>query len=251
MRTIALVAIAVAVVLGVALWTFPADLAYRYVGNRLAPVALRGLGGTIWQGRAAGVDLIGHDLGRLDWTLQFLPLLRNEVVAQVALSGDSGNGHAVVERDADGRLQLHDAVVTVPARVAAPVLAIPALDLLGTIEIQIGHARLLGAWPADAAGTASWRNAAVAGAAQAQLGELRATFASTTDGGIAGTVVDLGGPLEVAGTFAARAGQYEAQARLAARGNNPQVTEALQYVGQPRADGSRDLEIRGRQLNLF
>jgi general secretion pathway protein N len=251
MRTIALVAIAVAMLLGVALWTFPADLAYRYVGSRLAPVALRGLSGTIWQGRAAGVDLVGHDLGRVDWTLQFLPLLRNEVIAQVALTGEIAIGHGVVERDADGRLQLRDAVLTMPARAAAPVLAIPALDLLGTIEIQVTRARLLGAWPTDAAGTASWHDAAVGGAAQAQLGELRATFASTADGGITGTVVDLGGPLEVAGTFGASAGQYEAQARLAARGSNPQVAEALQYVGQPRADGSRDLEIRGRQLNLF
>jgi hypothetical protein len=194
---------------------------------------------------------MGHDLGRLDWTLQFAPLLRNEVVAQVALRGEIANAHGIVERDAAGGLQLHDTVLTMPARVAAPVLAIPALDLLGTIGIQVTRARLVGAWPTDAAGTASWHNAAVAGAAQAQLGELHATFASTADGGIAGTVVDLGGPLEVSGTFEASAGQYQAQARLAARGNNPQVAEALQYVGQPRADGSRDLEIRGRQLSVF
>jgi hypothetical protein len=29
------------------------------------------------------------------------------------------------------------------------------------------------------------------------------------------------------------------------------VTEVLQYVGQPQADGSRQLVIEGRQLGLF
>ena len=69
----------------------------------------------------------------------------------------------------------------------------------------------------DAAGTATWRDASVGGAAQAKLGALQATFAAAADGGVAGVVRDMGGPLEVAGTFRTSLGAYEAQGRLAAR----------------------------------
>jgi general secretion pathway protein N len=64
-------------------------------------------------------------------------------------------------------------------------------------------------------------------------------------------VHDLGGPLQADGTFTASLGRYDAQVRLAARGDDPRVVEALQYVGQAQADGSRELIIEGRQLGLF
>jgi hypothetical protein len=137
-----------------------------------------------------------------------------------------------------------------PAGVAAPVFAIPALQFLGTIDIEIAQARLSGMWLADAQGTATWHGAAVAGAAQARLSDLRATFASGADGAINGVVADLGGPLEVAATFRADVGGYQAQARIAPRGDNPQIAEALQFIGQPQPDGSRQLLIEGKTLGI-
>lgn len=235
---------------GVVAWTCPADLAYRFAADSIAPVRLHELSGTVWEGHAGGVDVFGVNLGSIDWNLQPAPLLRGEMVAQVTLAGTIASGRGVVDRAA-GQTSLRDATLRLPARFAAPVLAIPALDLLGTIELEIAHARLRGLWLDDAAGSAVWHDAAVSGAAQARFGDLQATFASAADGAIAGTVRDLGGPMEVAGTFTASPGVYQAQARLAARGGDAQVSEALQFVGQPQADGSRNLEIQGRQLNPF
>ena len=239
-----------AVAAGVAAWTCPADLAYRFAADSLVPLKLHDLGGTIWQGHAGSVDMLGANLGAIDWILQAQPLLHGEVIALVSLNGNDVSGRVVVERH-DGQTSFRDARLRMPARIAAPVLAIPALELLGTIEIDVAHAHLRGFWLDEAAGTATWRDASVGGAAQAKLGALQATFAAAADGGIAGAVHDMGGPLEVAGAFRASLGAYEAQARLAARGDNPQVTEALQFIGQPQADGSRNLEIRGRQLDLI
>jgi len=235
---------------GVAAWTCPADLGYRLAGGALAPVGLRDLSGSIWNGHAAHADLLGSDLGAVDWTLQALPLLHGTLAAHFTLSGPTLSASGSVECS-DTVMEFRDAMLRMPASVAAPALAIPALELLGTIQIEVGHARLQGLLPEAAAGSALWRDAAVGGAAQAALGDLKATFASTPDGAIAGTVRDLGGPLEVAATFRASVGQYEAQARLFPRGDNPQLNEALQYVGQPQADGSRSLEIRGRAFGLL
>jgi hypothetical protein len=250
LRATLLAVVALAAIAGVVAWTCPADLAYRFVADSIAPVRLRDLSGTVWEGHAGGVDVFGVDLGSIDWNLQAAPLLHGEMVAQITLAGAIATGGGVVDR-AGGQTSLRDATLRLPAHFAAPVLAIPALDLLGTIELHIAHARLRELWLDDAAGTAYWRDAAVAGAAQARLGDLQATFASAADGAIAGTVRDLGGPLEVAGTFTASPGVYQAQARLAARDGAAQVSEALRFVGQPQADGSRNLEIRGRQLDPF
>jgi len=142
-------------------------------------------------------------------------------------------------------------VLHAPAHLAAPALDIPALQLLGDLDIAIAHARLLGAWPEAANGTAHWRNAAVAGAAQAQLGDLEATFASAADGSIDGNVHDLGGPLQLTGTFRLNAGSYDADATLRARDANAQVSEALRYIGEPQADGSSHLVIHGQLFKVF
>ena len=251
LRRLALAAVVLAAAAAVAAWTCPADLAYRYLGERIAPVVLHGLSGTVWQGRAEAVDLFRQNIGALEWRLQPAALLRGEAIAQLSLSGDGLAATGTVSRAADGQISFRDAVVRMPARTAAPVLATPALDLLGTIEIDVTRARVRGAWLDEATGVAYWRDAAVIGAAQARLGDLQVTFASATDGRIAGAIRDLGGPLQAQGTFSASLGRYAARVQLAARDNDAHVAEALQYVGQPQPDGSRLLEIEGRQLGVF
>jgi hypothetical protein len=232
---------------GVVAWTCPAELAYRFAADALVPVRLHDLTGSIWQGHAGTAEVLGVSLGTVEWKLHAQPLLRGQVVARVTVAGDGVSGGGIVDYGG-GQTAIRATTLRMPARLAAPVLAIPMLELLGTIEIDMVHARLRDLWLEDATGTVRWRDAAVAGAAQAKLGDLQATFASTADGSIAGVVGDLGGPLELAGTFKANRNAYEAQARLASRGDNAQVTEALQFIGQAQADGSRNLEIRGRRL---
>jgi len=86
---------ALAVAVGVAAWTCPADLGYRFAGDALAPLRLRDLGGSIWNGHAAHADLFGTDLGAVAWQLQAVPLLRGTIAAHVTLSGPasaSGSG---------------------------------------------------------------------------------------------------------------------------------------------------------------
>jgi general secretion pathway protein N len=234
-----------------ALATCPADVAWRWLGPRLPQLHLQDVSGTLWHGRAGHAAAYGLDLGTLGWTLQVSPLLHLDAVVQVEVGGAPFAGHGTIERAADGSVAFRDVSLTLPAQAAAPALGIPALQLIGTIQVDVAHARLLGVWPMDTAGHALWRDAAVAGAAQAPLGDLQATFASTADGAIAGVVSDRGGPLQLAGTFNATLGRYTAQARLAARGDNPQLREALQYIGQPQADGSRELLIEGTQRPLF
>lgn len=251
LRRLLLLLVVLLVIAGVVAATCPADFAYRLIADRLGAVRLAGISGSIWQGHASSVQAFGQELGALDWRLEVAPLLSRELLVQLNLGGGEVTASGVVERSADGTIEVRDADFHLPARMAAPALDIPALQLLGNIDGKLIRAHLRGVWLDDASGSLRWNNAAVAGAAQAQFGDLEATFSSVADGAIAGVAHDLGGPLQLNGTFKVAAGSFDAEATLAARDGNAQVAEALRYIGQAQADGSSHLVIHGGLFKLL
>ena len=251
LRRAFLVLVAVLAIAGAIAATFPADTAYRLVSDRMGAIRLAAVSGTIWQGHAGSLQAFGQELGAVDWTLRASPLLRGTVAGHVNLGGGAITASGDFERDADAAITARNASVSFPASLAAPALDIPALTLLGHIDGRIEQATLRGAWVNAATGTLRWNQAAVAGAAQAQLGDIEAAFGSAADGSIAGQVRDLGGPLQVAGRFRVTAGTFDADATLNARDGNPQVTDALRFIGEPQADGSSHLIIHGQLFQIF
>lgn len=245
---ILIIAIVVAVIVAA---TLPARFAYRFIADHLGVVRIDGISGSVWHGRADALEVFGQNLGAIDWRVDVAPLFGRVVRAHLVLGGGELKATGIVERAMDGSITLRDTTFQMPASMLAPALDIPALNLLGDIDGTIGHARLQGVWFNQANGSVRWHNAGVAGAAQAQFGDLQATFASTSDDTIAGTVRDLGGPLQVNGRFQVAAGQFDADATLMARDGNPQVIDALRYIGQPQADGSSHLIIHGQLFKLF
>jgi len=65
------------------------------------------------------------------------------------------------------------------------------------------------------------------------------------DGSIIGVLNDLGGPLQINGTFKATKTTYDAAAQLAARGGDVAVRAALRKIGTPQADGSTIVQAKG------
>lgn len=244
-----LLALAALLALAMALlWMLPAEIALRLAGERLQPLVLRGAAGTAWHGRALQSELLGQPLGPLRWRLSPWPLLAGTVDAQVTLEGGHGvrgSGHL---RSDEARIRLDDVQLELPASLLAPALDLPALVLHGRILLQLDHAELAGGLPVALRGTAAWEDAAIGGAAAAELGALDLAFAPVPGGGIEGTLRDRGGPLAARGSFTVSLAGYQVEAELAARDGNPQVREALAWVGQPQADGSVLLRIEGRFL---
>jgi hypothetical protein len=251
LRRFMLCLIALLAVAAIAIATCPASFAWRFVADKAGALRLDGLSGTVWNGHAASASVFGNTLGALDWNLAALPLLHRVATARLHLHGGEATGTGTVEHAADGTLHVTDARIEMPAGMAAPALDIPMLQLLGTLEIDIAQLRTQGAWPTAAQGEIRWRNAAVAGAAQASLGDLQAQFSTAPDGSIAGTAHDLGGPLQLDGTFTITAAGYDVRARLAARDGNAQVLDALRFIGQPQGDGTTLLLIHGQFFQVF
>src|SRR5690606_34136638 len=102
-----------------ALWRLPAAFAYRQVQDRLAPLALTGVSGTLWNGRADGASIAGSDLGELEWRLHPWPMLGARMVADVRLKGADVEAVGEVSRGA-GTIGVRDFRFSVPAARLAP-----------------------------------------------------------------------------------------------------------------------------------
>lgn len=229
----------------------PAQFAVDRFGDRLGPLKLGEVTGTIWRGQANQTLLRGENLGTLRWSLSPFGLLSARADADLDLSGGPYVGRAAVSVTRDRVVRIRDLDVTMSARKIEPLLDIPALVFRGEVQVMLNSAEVRGGVPMALDGRAVWKNAAVAGSAEAQFGEITSEFASKPEGGFAGTVTDNGGPLQAQGHYSATLAGYEAVVDLRARDDNPQVREALQYIGQPQPDGSSKLEIRGRILDLM
>jgi hypothetical protein len=245
--------LAALVVIGIVVaWTMPADVAYRYMEPKLGPISLVGVRGTVWDGHADGISVLGRDLGELDWRIEKAPLLARSVHADLRIRGVDIDTSGLVERDSDGRLTARDVRFRVPASLFSPALDLPSLKLLGTVTGTFAEASLFNGMLTEARGDARWSDAGVTGAAEARFSDIIAEFASRPDGSMGGTVADDGkGNLEVNGSFSVSATGFQAEAFLAARDDDPQVLEALRYVGELQPDGASHLLISGQLFKLF
>jgi general secretion pathway protein N len=243
-----LVVLLVLLLLAVALVAmFPARLAWDWFGPRAATVQLDEVGGTIWRGRARQLWLHDQPIGAITWRIAPQALLRRRLDADLTLDGEEyrGAGFVSVGRD---MILLDGARLSMAAQRMQPVLDIPALNLHGRVDLELRRAELVAGFPRRLDGVATWRDAAVDGAAAATFGDISAEFRTAEDGALVGTVADHGGPLAVDGQFRAAFTGFEAEALLVARDGNPQVLEALRYIGEQQPDGSSILQIRGSLL---
>jgi general secretion pathway protein N len=237
---------------GVLLWTLPADVAYRQGAKYLGPIVLSGVRGTLWNGHADGVSVFGRDLGEIDWKMAKSAILRGRMAADVRIQGTDVDAAGLVERGRDGTLTVNDVHFRFPAEMLAPVLAIPDLNLLGAISGVIFEATLRNGFIESASGNARWSEAGVTGQAEARFADILSEFRAEPSGGIAGSAHDDGsGNLAVNATFHAGVSGFDAQALLSARNGDAQVRETLRHVGEPQADGSSRLVIRGQMFKLY
>ena len=230
-------------------WLFPASKAIDWAGDRLKPLQLQDVSGSVWNGQGQA-SLNGQTLGRLHWQASPLSILGVNQRMQLQLDGGTVVADVDLAPGAMNEIQLFPSHFRVPAQLAAPALDVPALQLHGDIDIDIESATVGMALPKNVKGRAVWRGASVSGPAQAVLGDLEATFESPPAGGLSGRLKDLGGPLMLDGEFHLDYRGYAASATLRARDDNPSVRDALRYIGEPQADGSSRFELQGSLLGL-
>lgn len=231
----------------VVLATFPAHLAWRWWGERLPDLRLNGVSGTVWKGTAVRASLRGQALGRLAWELAPLSLLRGQPSARLVLDGPGLQLAGDLSDAGAGRVRIERLDVDAQADWLAPALAIPALEPTGRLQLR-GASLTLAAngQPEAIDARIEWQDAGVRGRVVARLGTL-AIEARGREGRIQASIADAGdGELEVRGNALVEHGSYRSEIVLLPRVEQGPVVEALQWVGEPRAEGGRLLLIEGR-----
>lgn len=227
--------------------TFPAAVAWRWWGDRVPDLRLQGITGSVWSGTAQRVAVRGQTLGTLRWQLSPWALFGGVVQADVDLSGPGLKLSSGVRAERNGPILLEDLSAEAEAGWLAPALAIPALEPTGTLSLS--GARLLldrTQLPREVDATLYWNQAGVRGQAVARLGNLT-VVAKGRDGQIQLDIRDAGdGELEVRGTATLDGDRYRSEVVLVPRVAEGPVVQALQWVGEPRAEGGRLLIVEGQ-----
>lgn len=172
-----------------------------------------------------------------------LPMIWQELDAQITLEGSEYQGKGGL-RLSETALQLQDFTYRLPAQVLVQMQAFGdgtvGGEVLGNIQNLAFHfdqgVQQLGMqarWE-----DASWQSGGEYAVPLSDVELLVIDGSPPT-----GTIRDMGGPLAVRGNVRFSGFTVATQVDLSARGNDARIAGALNWIGQPRADGSRRLEI--------
>lgn len=170
-----------------------------YLLTRGNGLALGGITGSLWHGRAAlaSIQLDGrdHPLGTLEWDLQWLSLLRFTPCVQLdtELQTQTFTGQLCVS--ATGLLSLNQASLSLPASLVQERLPVP---VGGEFFAQIEQAQLRGNVLLSLKGDLKWVDAQVNnGANWMDLGSFAAELGDNGNNGVSAHVHQLSGPVDV------------------------------------------------------
>jgi len=231
-------------ILGIVLLTLPASVAYRVVSSRLPPgIALSGLQGSVWDGRAEQLQFNGSALGALSWHIP----KATPITAKLSLSGTDASGSATVGVKGSSVYAARDVQVQAPARLLEKALGLPGFQFTGQIvgQFKTLDVRLPNLF--QAAGEVVWTDAGLQLPYALRLGTYVLTL-QPTESGARGVISDRGGDLAVSGDVEWIGSRYRANVRLQARSGPEELARALNYIGAPNLDGSRQLLIEGDLL---
>lgn len=235
---------------GVFFWRLPADVGYRYGVKRVGAVALSGLSGTVWDGHADGISVLGSDLGEVDWHVPKLSVIGGRPIVDVRVKGSGVEVAGQVERLGRGIFGARDLRFSVPASMFDPLFASQGVKLHGTVSGVLEDASMSNLSLQQAKGNARWSGVGISnGQSDLRFSDLSTEFAAQPDGGIGGAVKDDGsGNLAIDGRFGLHVPMFEAQATLRARNGDAETLEFLRSIGEPQADGSTIVRAQGSML---
>jgi general secretion pathway protein N len=243
-------ALGVGAYLAFALALFPASAAMRWFAP--SELAVAGIEGTAWSGRAASATVAGFSVANLRWRLSpwtlFAGRLRAQLEAQLSdgfVSGEvTASSRRVEVRDLRGSTSLNALRAVLPVR-----------GINGQVSVNLARLVLEDGWPSSAVGELKLARIEVTpfvpspgGPPLIGIGDYTVTFVEAEEGALRGQVVDNGGPLEVAGTVAIDAQRaYTLDAQIKPRPDAPeQLVAGLKIMTtEPDANGRQRLTLTG------
>ncbi|NOX75294.1 MAG: type II secretion system protein N [Gammaproteobacteria bacterium] len=232
---------------------FPAERAYAYwKGSELARqnIALGGISGTVWSGRANVAVIDGTRLEALEWSLRPWAVLGGQVALSWRFNVEDGFAEGVTALSMDGSIVLPSLEARLPMALLARLAQASVLRPAGLLSLNVQNLRWDGVSLVSATGRAVWNGAEVSLLKPLPLGDLSLDL-ETTAGEVRGLLSDAGGPLSLDGLLALDAeGNYQFSGSLASRGNAPELKQALRSLGRAGSDGKVVVNYSGSLAKL-
>lgn len=170
-----------------------------YLLTRGSGLALSGVTGTLWDGRASLASLRTpnreYSLGQLSWRLKPFSLLTFSPCAQLTTRLPQQQFEGEVCAGTGGSLKLRNADILVPSALLQTYLPVP---IQGQFSSHIDHMQLRGDVLESLQGKLTWNAARVnTGANWLDIGSYAAELADDGNNGVKAELFQLAGPIEV------------------------------------------------------
>ncbi|MDX1404038.1 MAG: type II secretion system protein N [Woeseiaceae bacterium] len=238
-----LVIVGVTVFLAVLIVSFPARVAYDW----FAPDALQlaGISGSVWSGSAAEAKTGDAYIRNISWRFSPMALLTGKLAFRTTSNPASGTMRVVVAISPSGTLTLTDLDGNLPLDLLHP--ALQQGGVRGDLALQFDSVVMRNGIPVAAEGIVTVNDFFVADLSASQLGDYRAEF-QTNDDTIVGSVEDVSGVLDVAGTITLSPDRSYSFIGLVAPTpmTPPAVVNQLRYLGTANARGQHEFRFEGQ-----
>jgi general secretion pathway protein N len=170
-----------------------------YFLTRGTGVALSGVTGTLWDGRASlasfRTPVREYSLGQLSWQLRPLSILALSPCAKVTTRLPQQQFDGEVCAAPNGAIKIGDADISVPSIILQTYLPIP---IQGQFSSHIDHLQLRGNVLQALKGNLTWNSAKVnTGSAWLEVGSYAAELSDNGNNGIKARFFELAGPMDV------------------------------------------------------
>nr|WP_324259854.1 type II secretion system protein N [Cellvibrio fontiphilus] len=170
-----------------------------YLLTRGSGLALSGITGTLWDGRASLASLRTptreYSLGQLSWRLKPFSLVTLSPCAQLTTRLPQQQFEGEVCAGSGGRLQIRNADILVPAALLQTHVPVP---IQGQFSSHIDHLQLRGDVLESLKGKLTWNGARVnTGTNWLDIGSYAAELTDNANNGIKAQLFQLAGPVDV------------------------------------------------------
>jgi len=222
---------------------FPARVAYQW----FAPdaIAVTGIDGSIWNGRAREARISGIYLRDLSWRLKPQSFFVGKMGYVVEARPTSGFVDGSVAVGVTGTVTLSDLTASIPLESLQQVVALPGLR--GVVNAQFERLTLEDGLPVAADGTLEVTDLVAPLVHRGSIGGYRAEF-FTQETGVMASVEDTDGFVDLAGSLQIASDRsYQFIGQLAAKSNTPaNVRRQMQFLGSPNERGQHELRLEGQ-----
>ncbi|NIL93701.1 MAG: type II secretion system protein GspN [Woeseiaceae bacterium] len=222
---------------------FPARVAYHW----FAPpgIAISGIDGTVWHGRADAAVTSGLYVSNLDWTMRPLALFTGKIGYGIEAEAPSGFLKADVTLGAGGHIALSDLTASVSLESLQQVVRMPGLT--GTMNLRFDRLNLENGLPVAADGIVEISNLRAPIVNRAPIGGFRAEF-FTQETGVVASVEDTNAKLELAGSLSISPDRsYEFIGLVAPKDDTPaDMREQMRFLGTANERGQYEVRLQGR-----